>query len=152
MTVETIDAGSRQVARRAVVNAPAAEIFAMLADPHRHHEIDGSGTVKEKVSGSHSVVEGDSFTVAMKQYGVPYKIKSKVVEFEQDKVIAWRHPAGHVWRWELEATSPSMTTITETWDASKTPAYPMFKLMGVVGKNGQGIEQTLEGLQGRYAS
>ena len=43
--VETIDRGARQVARRSTVDAPPEEIFALLADPHRHGELDGSGTV-----------------------------------------------------------------------------------------------------------
>lgn len=151
MTVETIETGSRTISRRAVVNAPAAELFALLSDPHRHHEIDGSGTVGSKVNGPHAVALGDAFTVSMKQFGLPYKIKSKVTAFTQDALIEWKHPAGHTWRWELEATSPSVTTVTETWDASKSFAYPMFKITGLMGKNAQGIEKTLEGLQSRYA-
>lgn len=151
MTAEKIDAGSRKIARKAVVNAPASEIFAMLADPHRHHEIDGSGTVKEKVKGPHALEKGAKFNVAMKQYGLSYKITSKVVAFEQDRLIEWRHPVGHTWRWELTPVSDSITEVTETWDASRTPAYPMFKLTGMAGKNAQGIEATLEGLQSRFA-
>lgn len=151
MTAETIDAGSRKVARKAVVNAPAAEIFAMLADPHRHHEIDGSGTVKEKVKGPHELELGTKFNVAMKQFGLPYKITSKVVAFEKDRLIEWRHPVGHTWRWELTPVSDSITEVVETWDASRTPAYPMFKLTGMVGNNAKGIEASLEGLQARFA-
>ena len=30
-----------------VIPAPAAEIFALIADPHRHQEFDGSGTVRD---------------------------------------------------------------------------------------------------------
>ena len=151
MTVESIDAGDRKIAYRAVVSAPAAEIFALLSDPHRHHEIDGSGTVKEKVKGSHQLAEGEKFSVAMKQMGLPYKITSKVTAYEQDRLIEWQHPAGHKWRWELSATSPEITTITETWDATGAKVYPVFKLFGMTGKNAQGISKTLEGLQARYA-
>ena len=34
--------------------------------------------------------------------GAPYKIKNKVVEFEPDRLIAWRHVGLHRWRYELE--------------------------------------------------
>lgn len=151
MTIETLDNGSRTIARKAVVNAPATEIFALLSDPHRHHEVDGSGTVKDKVKGPHELELGAKFNVAMKQFGMPYKITSKVVAFEKDRLIEWRHPAGHTWRWELTPASDSTTEVIETWDASSTPAYPMFKAMGMTGKNATGIENSLRGLQERFS-
>ena len=45
--VSPVDIGSHKVARRVTVNAPAAELFALAANPHRHHELDGSGTVRD---------------------------------------------------------------------------------------------------------
>ncbi|MGH3678126.1 MAG: dimethyladenosine transferase, partial [Mycobacterium sp.] len=39
MTVTTVDAGPRQVSRSVEVPAPAAELFAIVADPRRHHEL-----------------------------------------------------------------------------------------------------------------
>ena len=45
--VSTVEVGPRKVARRVTVNAPAADLFALAADPHRHHELDGSGTVRD---------------------------------------------------------------------------------------------------------
>ena len=48
---ERVETGEHQVSYRATVAAPAHELWAMLADPHRHHEADGSGTVRPKVSG-----------------------------------------------------------------------------------------------------
>ncbi|MDF2825827.1 MAG: dimethyladenosine transferase, partial [Mycobacterium sp.] len=44
-TVQFVDAGPHQVSRSIDVDAPAAELFAMLSDPRHHHEVDGSGTV-----------------------------------------------------------------------------------------------------------
>ena len=49
LTFETgntvVNAGPRKVSRSAVVHAPAGELFDVLADPRRHSELDGSGTV-----------------------------------------------------------------------------------------------------------
>ena len=45
--VETVDTGRRKVARRVVVHASAPDVFALIADPHRHPELDGSGTVRD---------------------------------------------------------------------------------------------------------
>ena len=37
---------SMVVSRTREINAPAEEIFELLADPRRHHEFDGSGSVQ----------------------------------------------------------------------------------------------------------
>ena len=47
MTVTVVDAGSRKVSGAVEVSARAAEIFDIVADPHRHGELDGSGTVMD---------------------------------------------------------------------------------------------------------
>ena len=78
-SVSTVDAGARKISRRVTVHAPAADVFALVADPHRHPDIDGSGTVRHApVTGPTQLSAGATFTVAMKQYGVPYKITSTV--------------------------------------------------------------------------
>ena len=54
-TLKTEDSGPRRVSRSVQVNAAAADVFALIADPHRHHELDGSGTVRDtEVKGPHS--------------------------------------------------------------------------------------------------
>ncbi|MBV8346346.1 MAG: dimethyladenosine transferase, partial [Mycolicibacterium sp.] len=49
MTVEMVDAGPRQVSRSVEVQAPAAELFAIVADPRLHRELDGSDTVGDNI-------------------------------------------------------------------------------------------------------
>ena len=149
--VTTVGQDGRTIARRVTIDAPASVLFELVADPHRHHEFDGSGTVTATVTGPTALAQGDTFTVAMKQYGAPYKIKSKVVALQKDRLIEWKHPAGHTWRWQLEETTPGTTQVTETWDATGAKPYPIFKLLGVPGKNARGITKTLEGLQARFS-
>ena len=48
--------------------------------------------------------------------GVPYRMTSKVVEFDENRVIAWCHFGGHRWRWELEPDGGGATKVTETFD------------------------------------
>lgn len=153
MAVDEVQSTSSVVSRSAVVNAPAAEVFALVADPRRHEELDGSGTVKNTVSGPDRLSQGAAFTVKMKQYGVPYRIKSKVTGFEEGRLVEWQHPAGHRWRWQLEPVSDGITTVTETWDASAAlpPAKLLYAVSGQPGKNASGIEKTLAALQARYA-
>jgi len=153
MNPEIVDAGPNKVSRRVVVHAGAAELFAQLADPHQHGQLDGSGTVGQATAGPTRLAQGDTFNVRMKQYGVPYAITSKVVALEPDRVIEWRHPVGHTWRWELAESAPGTTQVTETWDPTGMPgiAYALMSLLGVPRTNAQGIEKTLAGLQARYA-
>ncbi|ODU03023.1 MAG: hypothetical protein ABS81_15630 [Pseudonocardia sp. SCN 72-86] len=80
----------RTVTASTVVAAPPAEIFALLADPHRHHEFDGSGSVRAAVTGPHRLGLGDRFSMSMK-IGLPYRVTNTVVEFEPDRRIAWCH-------------------------------------------------------------
>ena len=146
ITVETIDRGPKAVSRRVVVDLPAEAIFARLVDPRRHHELDGSGTVRDGVSGPAPLKAGDTFTVSMKMFGLPYRIRSKVTRFTENREIEWRHPAGHTWRWELEALSPDRTRVTETWDYTDSLATPFYRLIGLPKSNAAGIEATLRGL------
>lgn len=101
MTVSSVDAGPRRVSRTVEVQAPAGELFALVADPSRHGELDGSGTVPETVKGPQRLTEDARFSVKMKQYGVPYRITSRVTEISEGRVVEWRHPFGHRWRWEF---------------------------------------------------
>ena len=97
----------RLVAATRIVPAPAEDIFDLLADPARHAEIDGSGTVRQ-ARGSRTPERlslGATFGMQMR-WGAPYKILNEVVEFDEDRLIGWRHFAGHIWRYRLEPLGP----------------------------------------------
>ncbi len=73
-----------------IINAPASALFAVVADATRHPEIDGSGQlVKAKDGAPHQLTLGSTFGMSMKM-GVPYSMSNTVVDFEQDRRIAWR--------------------------------------------------------------
>lgn len=151
-TVSRVDAGPRQVSRSVVVHAPVAEVFALVANPHRHAEVDGSGTVRDRqVTGPDVLSVGAKFTVPMKQRGVPYKITSTVTAFEPDKIVEWRHPAGHRWRWEFAALDPDTTRVTETFDYTTSRSPRALELLAMHKQNAVGIRKTLERLQARFA-
>ena len=151
-TVIEVDAGPRRVARQVLVQAPAAEVFALVANPHRHPELDGSGTVRPgPVSGPQILSAGAKFTVGMKQYGAPYKITSTVTAFEADQLIEWQHPMGHRWRWELAEIEPGITQVTETFDYTTSRNPRVLEILGQPGKNATGITKTLRALQARFA-
>ena len=150
---ERVDVGERQVAYRLTVNAGADELWALLADPHRHHEVDGSGTVKEKVEGPHRLAVGDRFTVHMKKYRIPYVMGLTVTGSEPGRLIEWAHPGGHRWRWEFRDNGDGTTDVTETFDYSwvgdrQARAYELLRLQR---ENGRGISSSLTRLAARYA-
>ncbi len=150
--IETVNAGDKQVSRRAVVNAPAAVIFELVANPHRHHELDGSGTVGANISGPERLKKGDEFSTHMKQFGMKYKTTSTTTRVEEDSVVEWQVGIGQKWRWELRPLGPESTEVTETWDISEIPGFAAFgfRLAGMYGRNARGLEETLRKLQQRF--
>lgn len=106
------------------IPAPAAAIFALLADPRRHPDIDGSGMVKSVKTSDLPLRQGSTFSMHMKR-GLAYSTENTIVEFEPDQVIAWQtRPitmplplllGGRTWRYELTPVDGG-TLVRETWD------------------------------------
>jgi uncharacterized protein YndB with AHSA1/START domain len=140
---------SRVVSSSIDVAAPADVVFAILADPRQHARIDGSGSVRDTVSGPERLERGATFGVDMKLGGVPYRISNRVVEFEEGRRIAWRHFGGHRWRYELEPAAGGGTRVTESFDYSMyaTPQRLLVEALGFPSRNRRGIEQTLRTLK-----
>ena len=107
-----------------VVSVPAEQLFAVLVDPARHSEIDGSGMIRGAVTTEQIGQVGDIFTMDMEQpaFG-SYKSDNHVVEFEPGQKIAWapggsgQPPLGHVWAWEFVPEGGS-TLVKHTYDWS----------------------------------
>jgi uncharacterized protein YndB with AHSA1/START domain len=108
---------ARTVSVERVIAAPPEKIFDVLADPSRHPVIDGSGTVKSTRGEEPARLElGSKFGMSMRM-GIPYGITNIVVEFDDNRLIAWRHFGGHRWRYELEPVDAG-TRVRETYDWS----------------------------------
>lgn len=109
------------------IPAPPAAIFALLADASRHHEFDGSGTVRAATGAPEPLTLGSRFGMAMRA-GLPYRMVNTVVEYEPDRRIAWQprpdYPlvdrliGGRIWRYELEPADGG-TLVRESWDISQ---------------------------------
>ena len=118
---EILETGNEQIkSARIVINAPAEKIFAILSNPRRHKEIDGSSTIQENISGPDKLIMGSKFGMQM-HLGIDYRIRNTVVEYEENKLIAWRHLGRWIWRYELVNIGPQQTQVTETFDASRAP-------------------------------
>lgn len=140
---EIIDTGERWTrSARIEIDAPAGEIFDLLADPRQHPRVDGSGSVQAHVSGPQRLSLGDHFGMDMR-IGFPYRIDNVVVEFEEGRRIAWRHLGRHRWRYELEPIDDRRTLVTETFDGSTALFPPALLLMDAYGRNEKAIVKTL---------
>lgn len=137
---------ARQISVTRTIAAPPEQIFDLLADPSKHPLLDGSGTVRAARSGAPRRLElGATFGMDMK-LGAPYKIENTVVEFEEDRLIAWRHFNGHRWRWQLEPVDDGHTRVTETFDWSTARIPILVSLSGFPKRNKAGMERTLANL------
>jgi uncharacterized protein YndB with AHSA1/START domain len=134
-----------------VIHAPAAAIFAVVADATRHPETDGSGTVIKPKPGAPQKLEmGSTFGMSMKM-GVPYSMSNTVVEFEQDRRIAWRTAfpgflgkfvGGRVWRYQFDPVDGG-TKVTESWDISGDKQAFMMKRGGMAKGAEESMTKTL---------
>jgi len=131
------------------VPATSAEIFELLADPRRHHEIDGSDSVlAARVKAPKRLELGSKFGMRMR-IKVPYLITNKVVEFEEGRLIAWCHMGGHRWRYILEPTDGG-TNVTEQFDMTTARNVKMLRRMNAPTRNRVSIEKTLENLASKF--
>jgi hypothetical protein len=135
-----------------IVPASAETIFELLANPSRHSEIDGSGSVKSSTSSTPERVSlGSKFGMSMK-LGVPYKITNTVIEFEEGRRIAWRHFGGHTWRYILEPIGDgSQTKVTEQFDGNTSKLPIALKLQKAHIRNKKSIEKTLDNLAALFS-
>jgi uncharacterized protein YndB with AHSA1/START domain len=133
------------VAERMIRAEPAA-VFDVLADPAKHATIDGSGSVRKITSSTPRLQLGSTFGAEMR-IGLPYRITNTVVEFEEDRRIAWRHFGGHRWRYLLTSVDGG-TLVREEWDASRLTWWRqgILRLLRFPGRNRRGMEETLRRL------
>jgi hypothetical protein len=111
------------------IAAPAADIFAVLCDPHGHVAIDASGMLQD-ADGDAAKAVGDSFVIHMDREALndfpmgKYDVTIEIREFEKDKLIAWtilgkiRPQIGHVYGYRLEPTEDGATVVTSFYDWS----------------------------------
>ena len=139
-----------------VIPAPPEEVFALLSDPSRHAEIDGSGNVVEtRGEAPERLHLGSEFGMSMK-YFVPYAMKSRVIEYDENRRIAWQTvpvtpgsgliAGGRIWRYELEPVDGG-TLVRETWDISKERMLTKPWVARMKGKTRENITTSLERLE-----
>ena len=140
----TVDYETQHTSASRVIDATPEQIFAVLTDPSLHPVIDGSGTVKKSRGDAQTLELGSKFGMNMR-LGLPYIMRSTVVEYEPDELIAWCHPGRHRWRYEL-APVEGGTEVTETFDWSTSRSPKFIEMIGYPKRHEPGLEKTLERL------
>ena len=161
----------RRVSAERTINAPAAAIFAVLADPTQHPLIDGAGaltTTTPTPDRARQLTLGSTFVTAMNrrpnhldsahllQITIAVlnrgRITNTVVEFEPNRRIAWRNFGRHIWRYELKPIDNHRTTVRETFDYSTNLAPWLLELVNSPTKNAHAIATTLQRLDHRLTT
>jgi uncharacterized protein YndB with AHSA1/START domain len=133
-----------------LIAAPPEAIFALIADPARHRDMDGSGTVQGARGSSERLGLGSQFGMSMKM-GLPYSMVNTVIEYEQDRRLAWqtRGPGpvgklvgGRIWRYELEPVDTG-TLVRESWDISEEALVTKLGVKRLANKTEQNMAATL---------
>ena len=109
----------QRVSASSEVTAERDTIFGLIADPTQHPRWDGNDNLATATHGQRIVDVGEIFTMTLTKGSVR---ENHVVEFDEGCRIAWKpadpgqQPAGHLWRWELEALGTGRTRVTHTYD------------------------------------
>jgi hypothetical protein len=123
-----------------LIAAPAADIFALLCDPHGHVAVDSSGMLQD-ATGDPVTAAGDSFVVHMDRESLndfpemgKYDVTVTIRDFEADRLISWtilgriRPQIGHVYGYRLEPADGG-TLVTSFYDWSDI--HPDWQAAGI---------------------
>ena len=122
------------VSATTVITAPAAAVFAVLADPAMHAAIDGTGWVGQPLELEPLTAAGQVFRMSMYHPNHPdgnYQMANRIQVFDPPRTISWQPGneagdgtlsiPGWTWRYDLTPTGPSSTTVTLCYDWSAVP-------------------------------
>ena len=110
------------VSRR--IDASPRDIFAVIASPRGHVDIDGSGMLVAPVDATPVTAVGDHFDMNMDREPLgdlpmgKYQVRNTVTRFVPDSAFEWnvggvdQPPFGHVYGYELSAAGPEATDVT----------------------------------------
>ncbi|MBC6451187.1 SRPBCC family protein [Actinokineospora xionganensis] len=135
-TPQSTAVDQERVSATLTVAAPAARVFAVLADPTTHCRIDGTGWVREPVDRATLTEVGQLFRMEMRHAKHPngdYQVANKVHVLDHPRTIGWLTGqekddgqlefGGWIWRYDLEPLGPSDTEVTLTYDWSAVPPF-----------------------------
>lgn len=145
--------GSREISSQRRIAASPERIFALLTDIDRHPALDGAGMLTGRPEGPRPLQLGSRFTMGMRQGPFGYRSLNTVVEYEQDRLIAWQTAGefrgrvlvgGHRWRYRLTPLEDGATLVRESYDWSTAKrARLTIELPGYPARMGRAMAETL---------
>ena len=117
----------KRITVRRTIDASAQDLFRVLSNPERHADLDGSGFVRSDERSDRITANGQTFRMNMTgpHMGGDYQTDNHVTGYDENKLLAWKtapagtEPPGWEWVWELDASGPSSTHVTLTYDWSE---------------------------------
>jgi glutathione peroxidase len=115
------------------ISAPAAAVFAVVCDPARHVDIDGSGMLVLAHPTPPLTAVGDTFVMDMDREPLGdlpmgrYQSQNTVTRLEPDRLLEWapggvgRNPYGHVYGYALTPAGDDATEVSSYCDWSGLP-------------------------------
>ena len=115
------------------IAAPAAAVFAVVRDPARHVDIDGSGMLVLAHDAPPLTAVGDTFVMDMDREPLGdlpmgrYQSQNTVTRLEPGRLLEWapggigRNPYGHVYGYTLTAVADDVTEVSLYCDWSGLP-------------------------------
>ena len=159
----TPDTGTRYAVTRTIA-APPEAVFALLADPARHHETEPTDWVRSSLEEDPAPLTevGQVFGIEMFHENAHgrYDMHNRVIAFAQDRTIAWEPgqygpdgelgTGGWTWRYDLApaggADGGPATEVTLTYDWSAVPD-PLQKEFGLPPFPPSFLEESLAALE-----
>ena len=148
-----IEQGPTSIVVRETVAVPAGDLFAVLVDPRRHVEIDGSGMLQPGVESRPVTAVGDVFTMAMRYPSLgDYRTENHVVDFAAGRSIAWmtaregQPPAGVRWSWQLAPVDDRRTEIVHAYDWSQVSDPAVLARVSFPRVGGEAMQDTVRRL------
>lgn len=133
---------SEQITVTRDVQADPERVFALLADPARHIEIDGSGLMRGLADGERVTAVGDTFVMNMNNPILgDYQVRNTVHSFVAGQEIGWGpqlYPVdgyrdklgdmvtgGHTFTWRLTESPSGGTSVTlvQDWSGVTDPRF-----------------------------
>jgi hypothetical protein len=106
---------AKQMEVSRVVHAPAARVFALLADPHRHVDIDGSGLLRGSDASPVTGI-GQTFTMNMHHGELgDYRVINTVTEYDSDARLGWAPDLDRSWPCSLVENLAGVTSGGHTY-------------------------------------
>lgn len=140
-----MDPSKKKLHASKVINAPAEDIFAVLADPNRHTELDGAGMLRGPEGETAPLGGiGQTFTMNMHQPDLgDYRMINRVTAYLPGARIGWGprvdpscslaeqlgdiDAGGHTYTYDLKPVEGG-TEVTQTyeWMSVKDPKFEAF--------------------------